>query len=235
MRLVLIFFCILIGLVLISCSSEDVESSPDGNTENPINNAPSIPQLIEPENNLACTYSTVNFEWERSTDSEGDHIFYEFELSENKDFEEPFKTIKISNPSVSLELEEGKHYYWRVLSIDEEGNASDHDEIRSFFTEPSLTYNSIPNTPKLENPLDNATIDTSFSKLEWSSVDSDGDALTFDVYFGISSPPSLIKEDLEESFFEINLDNGTTYYWQIIAKDSHGAKALGPIWKFNVN
>ena len=31
---------------------------------------------------------------------------------------------------------------------------------------------------------------------------------------------------------DFSLDHGTTYYWQIITWDSHGASTVGPIWSF---
>ena len=237
MKIAVRSLCFIISLILISCSEEDIQNSTDDDpgTGKPINKAPSSPKLISPENNLACTYSTMTFEWEESTDPEGDNVHYKFELSVKENFDDLIETVETNNTSVSLDLEKGTSYYWRVLSIDEEGIESDHDEIRSFFTEPSLTYNSIPQNPNAENPLNNATVDKNLSLLEWSSTDEDGDSLTFDVYFGIAYPPPLIKENIEETSIEISLNEVTTYYWQIIAKDTHGAKAIGPIWKFNVN
>ena len=237
MKLVLRSLYFIISLILISCSGEDIQNSTDDDpkTQKPVNKAPSSPKLILPENNLACTYSTMTFEWEQSTDPEGENVHYEFELSEKENFEDLIETVETSNTSVSLDLEKGTSYYWRVLSLDEDGNESDHDEIRSFFTEPSLTYNSIPQNPNSENPLNNTTVDKDLSLLEWISTDQDGDSLTFDVYFGIANPPPLIKENIKENSIKINLNEVTTYYWQIIAKDAQGAKAVGPVWKFNVN
>jgi len=237
MKLPLRSFYIIISLILISCSGEEVQDPTDDDpgTGKPMNKAPSPPKLILPQNDQACTYSTMTFEWEPSTDPEGTDVSYEFEVSEKQDFIELYETINTYNTFVSLDLEKGSTYYWRVLSIDEDGNESHHFEIRSFFTEPSLTYNSIPQNPNSENPLNNTTVGQSLSELEWTSKDEDGDALAFDVYFGTTNPPQLVQENLEETSFLVDLSTSTTYYWQIIAKDTRGAKAIGPIWKFNVN
>lgn len=231
MKLILTSFFIIISLVLISCSGSD-----DGQgAEKPINKAPSAPKLISPQSDQACTFSSMTFEWEPSIDPEGTDVTYEIEVSEKQDFAVLYKAIETNNTFVSLELEKGSTYYWRVLSKDEEGNESQYFEIRSFFTEPRLTYNSIPQNPNSEIPSHNSTIVKSQNKLEWTSLDEDGDALVFDVYFGTTNPPQLVQENLEETSFEADLKEATTYFWQIIAKDTRGAKAIGPIWKFNVN
>lgn len=235
MKLPLRVFYIIISLILISCSGEEALDPTDDITGKPINKAPSPPKLKFPQNDQACTYSTMTFEWESSTDPEGTNVSYEFEVSEKQDFVELYETVNTNNTFVSLDLEKGSTYYWRVLSLDAEGNKSDHFEIRSFFTEPSLTYNSIPQNPNSEKPLNNTTVDKSLTELEWASIDQDGDTLAYDVYFGTTNPPLLVQENLEETSFEVGLSEATTYYWQIIAKDTRGAKAIGPIWKFNVN
>lgn len=237
MKLPLRSFYIIISLILISCSGEETLDSTDDipGTGKPINKAPSPPILISPQSDQACTYSSMTFEWEPSSDPEGTGVSYEFEVSEKQDFTDLYKALETNNTFVSLELEKGSTYYWRVLSKDEEGNESQHFEIRSFFTEPNLTYNSIPQNPNSENPLNNSTVDQSLSELEWTSLDEDSDVLAFDVYFGTTNPPPLVQEDLDETSFEVDLSEATTYYWQIIAKDTRGAKAIGPIWKFNIN
>jgi len=237
MKLPLRSYYIIISLILISCSGDEVPdpTEDDRGTGKNINKAPSAPKLIFPQNDQACTYSTLTFEWESSTDPEGADVSYEFEVSKKQDFVELYETVETNNTFVSLDLEKGTTYYWRVLSKDEEGNKSHHLEIRSFFTEPSLTYNSIPQNPNSESPLNNTTVVQSLSELEWKSIDEDGDALTFDVYFGTTNPPQLLQENLEVTSIEVDLNEATTYYWQIIAKDTRGAKAIGPIWKFDVD
>lgn len=233
MRLVFRFFYFIISLILISCSGDSHDEIPE--PKEPLNKAPSSPKLISPQNNLACTYSTMNFEWEPSKDPEGTNVTYELEVSQRQDFEELYKFASTSNTFVSLDLEKGSTYYWRVLSRDMEGAKSDPFEVRSFYTEPYLTYNSIPQSPNSESPLNNSTVEAATTLLEWTSTDKDEDSLKFDVYFGATNPPALVREDLEETVFEVDLSEETVYYWQIIAKDSKGAKAIGPVWKFNVN
>ena len=70
--------------------------------------------------------------------------------------------------------------------------------------------------------------------LKWSGGDPDGDNVTYDVYFGDSSPPTKVTSTPQSG---TTYDPGTmnytdTYYWQIVAYDDHGHTATGPIWSF---
>ncbi|MDR9458251.1 MAG: fibronectin type III domain-containing protein [Salegentibacter sp.] len=229
------FSYIFISLLIMACSGEKIDDPVEKEPikEKPANKAPSAPKLLLPVANLACSFSTLNFEWETSTDPEGKEVSYKLEISESEDFKELFDQRQINHTSVSLSLEKGSTYYWKVQAIDQEGARSDYSEIRSFFTEPSLTYNSIPQNPNSETPSNNSTVDQSSVLLEWSSKDEDGDSLKFDIYFGTTEEPPLYEQDLVETSFEVNLNNGTTYFWQVVAKDDKGAGAIGPIWTFS--
>jgi len=57
--------------------------------------------------------------------------------------------------------------------------------------------------------------------------------VTYDVYFGSSSPPPLIISRHSQTTYDPGkLDYGTQYYWQIVAWDNYGASISGPIWSF---
>ncbi len=89
--------------------------------------------------------------------------------------------------------------------------------------------------PVVENPspANNATDVPINTTLTWEAEDEDGDALTFDVYFGTSSNPPLVKSGIsEKSYNPETLEYGTTYYWKVVAKDGKGGIAESPVWKF---
>lgn len=72
--------------------------------------------------------------------------------------------------------------------------------------------------------------------LRWECTDPDpGDVLTFDVYFEAENPvPNiLVARGIEEFEYDPGqMEYGTTYYWQIVAKDSTGNITAGPVWRF---
>lgn len=100
--------------------------------------------------------------------------------------------------------------------------------------------NSPPNTPSNPSPTNHATAVSIDADLSWTGGDPDaGDTVTYDVYFGTSSPPPF-QETIgpyaaTQSSIIYNpgtLVDGTTYCWQIVARDNHGITAGGSIWDF---
>jgi hypothetical protein len=71
--------------------------------------------------------------------------------------------------------------------------------------------------------------------LSWDSNDGDGDVVIYDVYFGESL--ALVSSNQTEKTYDVGvLNQGTTYFWQIVAKDWYwGAQigeTTGSIWNF---
>ena len=64
------------------------------------------------------------------------------------------------------------------------------------------------------------------SSLDWWCTDIDGDALTFDVYFGVAPDLPLIASNVSGTTYNPGLlANDTQYNWYVVARDSHGAEA----------
>ena len=93
--------------------------------------------------------------------------------------------------------------------------------------------NNPPNTPANPNPEDDEVDIPTNIELSWTGGDPDGDTVSYDIYFGTTSPPpKIISNHPETSYSPGELDNLTTYYWQIIAFDEYDASTTGPIWNF---
>ncbi|MEW4923168.1 hypothetical protein [Algibacter sp. 2305UL17-15] len=72
--------------------------------------------------------------------------------------------------------------------------------------------------------------------MEWKGNDTDGDPLTFDVYFDENNPPTtLVSENQSESTYSVNTMSSSTYYWKIVVKDDKGAVSIGQVWVFSRN
>ena len=75
--------------------------------------------------------------------------------------------------------------------------------------------------------------------LSFTCTDPDGDSVYCDIYFGTTSVPPLLVENLAVSHdstftypLPYPLELKTKYYWIVIARDIHGAETTGPLWNF---
>jgi hypothetical protein len=103
-------------------------------------------------------------------------------------------------------------------------------------SQPPTPPNNPPNTPSNPSPSDGALDQSVNVNLSWTGGDPDpGDTVTYDVCFeaGDSTPDVLICNDVTNAFCDPGtLSQGTHYYWQVVARDSHGATTTGPVWHF---
>ena len=83
--------------------------------------------------------------------------------------------------------------------------------------------NNPPYPPSNPNPTNGATDQPLNLTLTWSCTDPDGDPLTYDVYFGTTINPPLVSGNQSSTNYDSRqLNEMTTYYWKIIAKDNQG-------------
>lgn len=123
----------------------------------------------------------------------------------------------------------GTQYYWRVVARDN-WDAETEGPVWTFWTLPNYP----PYPPVNPIPADGATNVDRFANLSWQCNDPNpGDILTFDIYFGTTSPPPLVETDYSSfTYSPGEMDGLTTYYWSITARDNWGAETEGPIWSF---
>jgi TolB protein len=95
--------------------------------------------------------------------------------------------------------------------------------------------NSPPNAPKNPSPISESLNQPTLLELKWSASDDDGDSLIFDIFLYKSNSPVPIQvasDYTDTSYLVEDLDYSTTYFWQIISKDTSNASTNGNIWSF---
>ncbi|SFH12095.1 S-layer homology domain-containing protein [Desulfotomaculum arcticum] len=100
--------------------------------------------------------------------------------------------------------------------------------------------NKDPKQPETPAPANGAEKVKLLPFLNWSCSDPDGDALTYDIYFGtdqtqVENLNQSVKKETghySTTYLPGQLDSLTTYYWRIVAKDEKGGQAVGPLWRF---
>jgi hypothetical protein len=101
--------------------------------------------------------------------------------------------------------------------------------------------NTRPNTPSNPGPTDGAVGINPYTNLNWTCTDPDDHPLRYDIYFGTTQTPPLVVSDYTNKTLTFDLgpkplDNTTTYYWKIVARDEaptgDSKTATSPIWTF---
>jgi len=99
----------------------------------PKNNYTPFPsKLLEPSfgQDITSDDGVVDFLWS-ATDPDGDTLIYDLYLDEIDGMQEPSDTLKnLEGSSISVQLESGKTYFWRVKASD--GSNSSYSQVYSF-------------------------------------------------------------------------------------------------------
>jgi len=97
--------------------------------------------------------------------------------------------------------------------------------------------NQAPNVPSDPMPEDGTPRVDIDADLGWAGGDPNPeDTVTYDVYFGPTSPPPQVAWDQSGTSYDpgtMILD--TTYFWQIVAWDNHDTSTASPIWSFRTD
>jgi hypothetical protein len=89
---------------------------------------------------------------------------------------------------------------------------------------------------KLLSPGNNTMVDSSSIKLVWEPKNIISEKLRFDLYFGVSDPPTKLESNISATSFNIeNLTLGETYYWYVIPKlGYYKGRCISGIWRFTI-
>ena len=228
-----LFTLLIVMFTMLSCGGGGSEPGGEEEEEN-LNTAPTVPSQVFPLNNTICTDNNVIFEWNASTDEEGNRITYTIEISENSSFSPLTKSETSFSESRLISLEKGKAYYWRIKAVDSRNAESEFSPAMQFVTEGEGVSNHVPFPPTLVSPAQDSEVDGTSAELSWTASDVDGDSLTFDVYFDTNeNPATLVSENQTATTYTASgLSATTRYYFKIVVKDDKGASSIGQVWSF---
>jgi len=199
-------------------------------TQSGSNNPPNTPSSPSPANHATGVDVNADLSWTGGDPDTGDTVTYDlyFDTATPPNLANTGLTSNSFDPGT---MSASTTYYWQIVSWDNHG-ASTAGPIWDFTT--AGVTNNPPNAPSNPNPVNHATgIDVN-ADLSWTCSDPDtGDSLTYDVYFGTTTSPSLVSSGQTGSSYDPGTMNpGTKYYWKIDAWDNHGATTPGPLWDF---
>ena len=197
-------------------------------------NTPSTP-LGPSSGNIgtSCIYSTS------ATDPDGDQVKYTFDWGDGTS--ETGLVNSGTSASKSHTWSSPGIYYVKAKATDSEGASSIWSSSKKVTISAS---NNPPNQPSNPSPANHATDVPINADLSWTGGDPDaGDTVTYDVYFGTSSPPPF-KETIGPypatqspiAYDPAALSYNTKYYWYVVATDNLSASTPAPLpgdeWEF---
>lgn len=150
------------------------------------------------------------------------------------------------------DLSTSVNIYWDISQVSNTEYSSTHlyknnSNVADMMTDDSYTYlhsantpytfqiisQSEENPPNNPNPFDGKTDVDVNTDLSWTGGDPDGDPVTYDVYFGTTSPPSKVSSNQSSTSYDPGtMDYDKTYYWKVVAWDDKDTLSEGAEWDF---
>lgn len=200
---------------------------------------PTASLLIFPDKDAACivganvsaTQSTVSFIWQSAATADTYDITIKDLISGN--------TITKSSTSAKLNvvLALNTPYSWFVTSkVNGNSNTVKSDTWRFYNSGPGVSAYA-PFPAEIVSPIADQKINAVSGSLTltWSGKDIDNDIVDYDVYFGSSATPTLLKANITDSKLVVPVTSKQTYYWKIITRDSKNNTSDSGLFKFSVN
>ena len=230
-RIVLIFGSLI--LLLNSCTPEEPVV--------PIN--PSAPTLISPANDETCldgtsindSQSNVDFRWSSAANA------LSYELVVTNLLTQSSQTYPATSNQTTVALTKAEPYNWSVKSIGEVGSIPSQSTQWKFYLAGDAVVNFAPFPSELISPQSGANVTPDINnliKLQWNASDVDDDLAQFEVYLDKNDATTIIKTiayQTEEESIEIDVENGATYYWKIIAIDTNQNQSSSGVYTFRTN
>jgi len=225
-HLLLLFVCI----AVISCKKPTKVIDP-----------PTKAVLSLPANNEACTTGTpvsaslsaIVFKWAASQNAES----YDLTI---KNLESGVITTQTTTAlELPVTLARNMPYSWFVTAKSSKIATTAVSDIFKFYNvgEASSSFAPFPAdmvTPKMAQRI---TPTAGKITLQWIGSDVDNDITNYDIYFGTTATPPLLKGNhgITSSLADVAVNAGTTYYWKVISKDAKGNTSDSGVHIFYTN
>ncbi|MFO1488694.1 MAG: Ig-like domain-containing protein [Verrucomicrobiota bacterium] len=142
--------------------------------------APSVPSLISPANGGTTGDQTPTFDWSDSSDASSGFYQYEVEIYDGDitwgDISTT-TTVSTFTPASNIPYDT---IYWKIRAVDRAGN------ISAYSTE--WHFDLVNNAPSQPGTIVISGVTSNSATMSWgASTDSDGDAITYEVEYGINN------------------------------------------------
>ena len=188
---------------------------------------------MSPATNITTKDKEVTFVWNFVADADGDQVDYILLVDQGEGMS-PVDTVSTNNYTKSFTAEGS--YSWMIEAMDTQGGVS-QSETREFIID---FDNASPEVFDIVSPVTNTLITELSTTLHWRKTkDLDpGDQVSYSVLAGTSFEDITTYEVGSDTSYTLEgLEDNTTYYWKVVAKDTKGAtrENTGGYTSFRVN
>jgi hypothetical protein len=186
--------------------------------------------LLKPSNDSTCTpFANLDLDWSSVVDTCGGSLKYDLFYDTDTSLDVIILDLDSSRTTLSILLD-NQIYYWQVRAKGTCGRVTYSPKWH--FTTACTTSLPLPSGPDPGNGASGTPVNDT---LTWTTVvDPCDGGVTYDVYFGVSNPPTTkVCSDLTTAACErLGLAASTLHYWKVVAKGTCGRSKTGPVWSF---
>ncbi len=213
---------VLLTVICITGGCSEDSTAPEGD------HSPGLPRNPTPADGATACDTILALSWQCS-DQDGDDLSFTVYIQPEGGPEKNF-----NSPGMSLQLEDtlkaGTGYTWHVVAGDASHSTTGPDWTFTTCADSEMP----PGQPGNPSPAHQSSGQPTGVNLSWTCSDPNlGDALTYDVYFGKTSPPPPVSPGQSGTGYNPGaLETSTTYYWKVVATDRTDRSTPGPEWSF---
>jgi len=220
------FISVCVVLLLVGCSKKKTdEPAPDNGTNNVTGTIGSFALILPAKNEVCITGATVSdqnsavtFNWGKPTNASR----YEVRITNLITQVEKIKLV--TSNSVTDTLQRGIPYSWYVSAKNSDNKQVSTSETWKFYNAGLAINTYAPFPADITAPTIAKVFNfTSSVDLSWAGSAVSNNIAGYDVYFGTSATPPLIKSNITVPYLKgVALSATGTYYWKIVTRDANG-------------
>jgi hypothetical protein len=194
--------------------------------------------LTLPKQNEACTsgtiisatQSSVLFTWGASNNADS----YELNLKNLLTGATTSQTT--STTQLQITLSRNTPYSWYIASKSNKSSTTAQSDTWKFYNAGAGTVSYAPYPADVVAPAIGQNVVAGTVNLSWKGSSVGGNITGYDVYFGTSTSPAVLKSNVTDSFYNnVSVISGTQYYWKVVTEDAIGNTSDSGLFQFKVN
>ncbi|MEO6632855.1 MAG: hypothetical protein ABIN13_14065 [Mucilaginibacter sp.] len=202
--------------------------------------SPSRALLTFPDQDAVCTNGTIisdtesalTFMWTAATNTDSYDLYLKNLLTGNI-------TIQTTTATqFTITLLRNTPYSWYVVSRSVKTSSTAETDTWKFYNAGKGVTTYAPFPAAISSPTLGQILDTPLGKvnLTWKgSAVTIGSISNYDVYFGTTKSPGLLKDKIADSFLnDVVVVSGSTYYWKVVTRDFAGNTSDSELFQFLV-